>query len=100
VVTWGTVTAIVVPAVRAPSRQPRLWHATRVVAAQLATVPVMVAGCSLLGWPDGGLYWLAAGILCAVIAATGHAWVLLVEVVRDERYYPLDEARPVTPAQT
>lgn len=56
---------------------------------QAAAVPVILAGCSLLGWIPGGLYWLAAGVLCAVIAATANAWVLLVEVLRDERYAPI-----------
>jgi hypothetical protein len=33
----------------------------------------------------------AAGVLCGVIAATANARVLLVEVVRDERYEPVDD---------
>jgi hypothetical protein len=90
VLTWAILTAIVVPTLRRPSRQPRSWHATRVLVVQACTVPVILAGCSLLGWPPGGLYWLVAGVLTAIIAATANAWVLLVEVVRDERYSPLD----------
>jgi modulator of FtsH protease len=89
-VTLAILTVIVLSALRIPTRQPRSWTITRVVIQQAAAVPVILAGCSLLGWIAGGLYWLAAGVLCAVIAATGNAWVLLVEVVRDERYAPID----------
>ena len=89
-VTLAILTAIVIPAWRIPTRQPRSWTITRVVSQQAAAVPAILAGCSLLGWIPGGLYWLAAGVLCAVIAATANAWVLLVEVVRDERYAPID----------
>ncbi|HYA52256.1 MAG TPA: hypothetical protein VEG33_13900 [Streptosporangiaceae bacterium] len=89
-VTLAILTAIVIPALRIPTRQPRSWTITRVVSQQAAAVPAILAGCSLLGWIPGGLYWLAAGVLCAVIAATANAWVLLVEVVRDERYAPID----------
>ena len=90
-VTLAILTVIVIPALGIPTRQPRSWTITRVVIQQAATVPVILAGCSLLGWIAGGLYWLAAGVLCTVIAATGNAWVLLVEVVRDERYAPIDD---------
>ncbi|NJP34271.1 hypothetical protein [Micromonospora thermarum] len=48
----------------------------------------MLAGVALLGWLPGGLYWLAASVLCALVAATANAWVLLMEVVRDARYRP------------
>ena len=90
-VTLAILTAIVIPALRMPTRQPRSWTITRVVTQQAAAVPAILAGCSLLGWIPGGLYWLAAGVLCTVIAATANAWILLVEVVRDERYAPIDD---------
>jgi len=90
-VTLAILTAILLPAWGMPTRQPRSWTITRVVIQQAAAVPAILAGCSLLGWIPGGLYWLAAGVLCAVIAATANAWILLVEVVRDERYAPIDD---------
>ena len=55
---------------------------------------MILSGCSLLGWPPGGLYWLVAGVLLAILVATANAWVLLVEVVRDERYRPLEVEPP------
>ena len=46
---WGLLLAIVVPALRVPSRQPTTWHLTRLVGIHLATVPVVLAGarCSV-----------------------------------------------------
>jgi modulator of FtsH protease len=90
VLTWVILIAIVAPTLRRPSRQPRSWHAARVLVLHASTVPVFLAGCSLFGWPPGGLYWLVAGVLSAITAGTANAWVLLVEVVRDERYRPQD----------
>jgi modulator of FtsH protease len=99
----GVLGALVLPALAAPSRQPLSWRLFRVITGLAATAPVILAGCSLLGWIPGGLYWFAAGVLCAVINASGNAWVLLVEVVRDERYRPVAEppgpAAPDPPAE-
>jgi hypothetical protein len=72
-----------------PTRQPLSWRITRIVAALASSVPILVAGISLLAEAGGGLYWLLAGILLALIAGVANAWVLLVEVVRDERYRPV-----------
>jgi hypothetical protein len=63
-------------------------RAFRLATTQIVTIPVILAGASLLGWPAGGLYWLVAGVVAALVAATGNAWVLLVEVVRYQRYRP------------
>jgi hypothetical protein len=37
---------------------------------------------SLLAQAGGGLYWIVAGILGAVLGASVNAWVLLVEILR------------------
>jgi modulator of FtsH protease len=89
--TLAVLNTIAVPAVGKPTRQPGTWRAYRLIRIQLAAALVLLSGCSLLGWLPGGLYWFAAGVLFAVIDATGNAWVLLVEVVRDERYRPVDD---------
>jgi hypothetical protein len=81
---------IVTPALRGPSRQPASWHATRIVGIAAVTIPIALAGASLLHWLPGELYWLAAGVLAALVVGTANAWVLLVEVVRDRRYRPAD----------
>ena len=86
--------AILLPALRRPSRQPRSWHATRAISVVACTIPIVLAGFSLLGWLPGGLYWVVGGVLLSIVYATGNAWVLLVEVVRDERYRPSDGEIP------
>lgn len=89
VVASAVLLAVAIAGVRMPSLQPLSWRASRLATTQIVTIPVILAGASLLGWPAGGLYWLVAGVLAALVAATGNAWVLLVEVVRDQRYRPL-----------
>jgi hypothetical protein len=73
---------------RSRSRQPLSWHITRVVVALAAGVPAVVAGASLWAEAGGGLYWLVPSIVFSLAAGSGNAWVLLIEVVRDERYQP------------
>jgi hypothetical protein len=76
---------------RIPTRQPLSWRITRIVAALAASLPAVVAGVTMFPETGGGLYWLFAAILLSFLAGTGNSWVLLVEVVRDERYRPVDE---------
>jgi hypothetical protein len=80
---------IALPGLNRPTKQPLTWRITRLVLALTASVPVIVAGFSVLAESGGGLYWLAAGFALAFAAGIGNAWVLLVEVVRDERYLPV-----------
>src|SRR5262245_23666823 len=82
--------AIVLPATRAATRIPPSWHFTPVAVVFGATVPALLAGFAVMGSLPGGLNWLAFAVLFALCAATSNAWVLLVEVVRDERYSPVD----------
>jgi hypothetical protein len=79
---------IALPGLNRPTRQPLSWRVTRILLALAASVPVIVAGVSLLAERGGGLYWLAAAFMLSFAAGIGNAWVLLVEVVRDERYLP------------
>lgn len=72
-----------------PTRQPLSWRITRIVTALASSVPMLAAGISLLAEQGGGLYWLVAAVILAFCAGVGNAWVLLVEVVRDERYRPV-----------
>jgi hypothetical protein len=89
----GLLSLIVTPALRGPSHQPTSWRATRIVGIAVATVPVLLAGASVLHWLPGELYWLVVGVLAALAVGTANAWVLLVEVVRDQRYRPVDVPR-------
>ena len=62
--------------------QPRLVPLISVVVTQAATLPMVVAGVSLLLEAGGGLYWLVPGVAFSLVVAVVNAWVLLVEVVR------------------
>jgi len=48
----------------------------------LPAVLVLVGGVLLIASLDGGLYWVAAGILAAFVGSVLNAWVLLVEIRR------------------
>jgi hypothetical protein len=61
---------------------PRSWMVTRVATHQIATLPGLAAGVSLLAGAGGGFYWLVAGTVTSFAAAIVNAWVLLVEIQR------------------
>jgi hypothetical protein len=62
------------------SSAPALDVRQLVVAA--GTLPFAVAGVSLITEAGGGLYWVLAGTVLALIGAVLNAWVLLVEILR------------------
>jgi hypothetical protein len=87
----GIVLAVVLiliswPGLRHQAHHPLSWRITGIVSALVTSVPIAVAGICLLAESGGGLYWLFAAVTLAFIAGIGNAWVLLVEVIRDERY--------------
>jgi hypothetical protein len=83
VVAWSILTGIWIRALQAPiPDQPRFVPAISVVVTQAATIPMIVAGVSLLLEAGGGLYWLVPGVTFSLVVAVVNAWVLLVEVVR------------------
>ena len=91
VLEWAIVTAVSVTGARQPTAEPRSWNVARVIYVQIATIPVAVAGLLLLINASGALYWLAGAVLWAVVAGSGNAWVLIVEIVRDAHYRPRDQ---------
>jgi hypothetical protein len=86
----ATLLVVALPGTKLMSHQPLSWRITRVLTALTASIPVVVAGASLLGEWGGGLYWFLAAVALAFTTGIGNAWVLLVEVVRDERHRPPD----------
>lgn len=49
---------------------------------QMAALPVVVCGVSLVCGRGGGLYWLVAGVVLSFVCALLDAWVLLIEILR------------------
>jgi hypothetical protein len=63
-------------------QQSRPWRIARLVLLAAGTLPVLLGGASLVAAAGGGLYWVAAGIVFAIVGGVGNAWVLLVEILR------------------
>jgi modulator of FtsH protease len=84
VIAVGYGTGLVLTARRSlPDRdQPRSWLVGRVLLLSLGAVPLLVGALSLLADAGGGLYWIAAAVVGAVVGGVANAWVLLVEIQR------------------
>lgn len=54
----------------------------RVLLCQIATLPFIAAGVSLIAGAGGGLYWLVPGTVGVYVASFANSWVLLVEIDR------------------
>jgi hypothetical protein len=54
----------------------------RITIAQVATIPIIVSGISLILKAGGGLAWLAFGLAMCIVVAVFDAWVLTIEIVR------------------
>jgi modulator of FtsH protease len=82
----GIVATIVLrlPAARTEDsgKEPGSWRASRVGIRLMGTVPLVIGGLSVLLEAGGGLYWVVAGVVLAIIGAVANAWVLLVEILR------------------
>ena len=61
---------------------PRAWVWSRWGLRLVGTVPFVIGGASVLFETGGGLYWVVAGIVVAIVGAISNAWVLLVEILR------------------
>jgi hypothetical protein len=48
----------------------------------VASLPFIVTGALMLSGAGGGLHWLAAGVIIALVTAVWNAWVLLIEILR------------------
>jgi hypothetical protein len=60
----------------------RSWRLSRAFVAAVGTLPFIVGGASVLVASGGGLYWVAFGIVGAIVGGVSNAWVLLVEILR------------------
>lgn len=84
-VTWGWVLTIQLQRLsgwRTMRPDLRTPFMLRVALAQIATLPLVVAGIAVLTVGLEGLYWLVAGMVFSMVVALFEAWVLLVEINR------------------
>jgi hypothetical protein len=79
---WSILVVIHVRAVRGRVGPSHPVLVGRVVMAQVAVLPFLVAGVSLLLRAGGGLYWLVPGVVLCLVVAVLNAWVLLIEILR------------------
>ncbi|MEI9919929.1 MAG: hypothetical protein WDO14_14195 [Bacteroidota bacterium] len=49
---------------------------------QLATLPYIIAGATILEYGIGGLYWLLPAVIFSFMKSVVDAWVILVEIHR------------------
>ncbi len=85
VTTWGWVLAIQLLRLRglwAGSSDLRLAFVVRVILGQIATLPFMVAGITIMAGGMAGLYWLVVGMVFSILVALFGAWMLLIEINR------------------
>jgi hypothetical protein len=62
--------------------EPRSWVLGRWAVRLTGAIMLMIAAISIVFRTGGGLYWIVAGIVFAVMGAVTNAWVLLVEILR------------------
>jgi hypothetical protein len=63
-------------------RHPKEWPFMRNVIVYGASLPLMIAGASLILGSGGGFYWLVPGVMVAFVGGVLNTWVLLVEIMR------------------
>ena len=77
---WFVVTRTQLRSVE--DKDVRLHRRSTIVLGQLATVPYLVAGVSVLASFGGGLYWMQAGVVLCLLVGLVNGWVLLIEIMR------------------
>jgi hypothetical protein len=81
-VLWAVVVRIQIAAYQEQKVRFLGYHILRVCLGQLALLPTIVAGISLLAGSGGGMAWLAFGLVMSIVVGVFDAWVLAVEIVR------------------
>ncbi len=82
IVSWVAQVIGLIRYLKLKAGHPRWWFVLRAVLSQLAAVPFLVAGITLLFGMQRSLYWLAPGFVFSFVASIVSAWVLLVEILR------------------
>jgi len=84
------VLGVVLTAVLLPKRlriprnkaEPLTWTITPILIVTAGTLPMVIAGISVLAGGGGGLYWLVPEVILGFVGAILNAWILLVEINR------------------
>lgn len=80
--TWAVPLVIQIDAIRNHTYYHG-WHIIfRSSLHQLATLPGLLSVLAVRGILPGGLIWLAAGLILAMMVSIQKAWVLLIEILR------------------
>lgn len=74
--------AILRPLRGRPANATRTWVIARWGLRLAGTVPLLIGATSVMIGDGGGLYWVVAGMVFAILAGIANAWVLLVEILR------------------
>ncbi len=61
---------------------PLVWTLTPLATVLAGSLPLVAAGTSLLAGGGGGMYWLVAETILAIVGVILNAWILLVEIQR------------------
>jgi hypothetical protein len=79
---WGMVSRLDIGAIRRSEAQYRRYFVRHFFTFQLAVIPYVVGGVTVLAGVQGALYWVAAAMVISLFVASTEAWVLLVEINR------------------
>jgi hypothetical protein len=78
----GWLAVVVIQARSDGSEDGRSHRRSTILVVQLATLPFIVSGISVLAEVGGGLYWMQAGVVLSMLAGLVNGWVLLIEILR------------------
>lgn len=82
IVIWLVPIVVQIRTLRAARASGHSKSGPRALLSQINTLPFVIAGVAIaLGW-ESGFYWLAAGVILALIGGMLNTWVLLVEILR------------------
>lgn len=82
VVAAALASAVLKPIRAQPAHAPRNYVLGRWALRLTGTAPLLVGAISVMIGDGGGLYWVVAGIVFAILSGIANAWVLLVEILR------------------
>jgi hypothetical protein len=77
------VSAVMISAARTHLPVTKLgWTVATIVLALASSVPMVIAGVTVLAGVGGGLYWAVVQVVLGFSIAIYYAWILLIEILR------------------